>query len=161
VVGADIDGKSDEGPAGSVRMVTVDVGRRDASEKLAEIALEEFGALDVWINNAGIYPSSPLIDLDDKSWDEVLNVNLSAMFRGARAAARVMRDRGGGVIVNMASNAGMAAGPGSAHYVSSKHGVVGLTKSLAVDLAPFGIRSVGIAPGVTRTEGIDDATAAR
>ena len=161
VVAVDID--SDARTAARIgpgaRALTVDVSRAGAAEEIAAAATDEFGSLDIWVNNAGIYPSAPLLELDDDEWDRVLGLNLDAAFRGARAAARRMKEHGG-VIVNVASNAGMASGPASAHYVASKHGVVGLTKSLAVDLAPHGIRAVGIAPGVTRTEGIEAAAEA-
>ena len=159
VLAADIDPQPASGVAGAVRTAAIDLSRPEACDTLADLAHDTFGSLDVWVNNAGIYPSSPLVDLTDDEWGRVLEINLTATFRGARAAARVMRQHGGGVIVNIASNAGMAAGPGTAHYVSSKHGVVGLTKSLAVDLASDGIRAVGVAPGVTRTEGVEAAAA--
>lgn len=134
----------------------VDLYRADAAEFLARRAVELFGGLDIWVNNAGIYPSTPLVELEDPEWDRVLDLNLNAVFRGARAAARAMIAGGkGGVIVNIASNAGMMAGPGIAHYVASKHGVVGFTKSLAVELAADNIRAVGVAPGVVLTEGME------
>lgn len=139
--------------AAAMQVDLYDVG---AAHSLACRAVELFGGLDVWVNNAGIYPSTPLVDLEDSEWDRVLDLNLKAVFRGARAAARAMIAGGeGGVIVNIASNAGMMAGPGIAHYVASKHGVVGFTKSLAVELAPHGIRAIGIAPGVVLTEGME------
>ncbi|MDH3295502.1 MAG: SDR family oxidoreductase [Acidimicrobiia bacterium] len=159
VVAADIEPQRASGVAGPIRTAAVDLRHPEGCDTLADLALDTFGSLDVWVNNAGIYPSSPLVDLNDDEWGRVLEINLTAAFRGARAAARVMIPHGGGVIVNIASNAGMAAGPGTAHYVSSKHGVVGLTKSLAVDLASDGIRAVGVAPGVTRTEGVEAAAA--
>lgn len=143
---------------GVAHAMVVDLRDVSASDTVAARALDATGALDIWVNNAGIYPSAPLLDLDDEQWTDVIDLNLTATFRGARSAARVMAQRGsGGVIINIASNAGMAAGPSSAHYVASKHAVVGLTKSLAVDLARYGIRAVGIAPGVTRTEGLEMA----
>ena len=136
--------------------VQADLYDGDTAQSLAHQAVDAFGQLDIWVNNAGIYPSTPLVDLEDREWDRVLDLNLKAVFRGARAAAKAMIASGnGGVIVNIASNAGMMAGPGISHYVSSKHGVVGLTKSLAVELAPQNIRAVGIAPGVVHTEGMD------
>jgi NAD(P)-dependent dehydrogenase (short-subunit alcohol dehydrogenase family) len=161
VVAADIDVESAGDSSARTRAVAVDLYDAGAAETVAAAAVEAFGSLDIWVNNAGIYPSASVDAMEDDEWDRVIDLNLKATFRGARAAARLMIGRGtGGVIVNIASNAGMAAGPGSAHYVSSKHGVVGLTKSLAVDLARHRIRAVGIAPGVTRTEGIDAASAA-
>ena len=159
VVAVDLDGDAAAATPGVTRSIAVDLCDPTAATDVATETVDAFGSLDVWVNNAGIYPSSPIMDLEDEEWDSVLDLNLKATFRGARAAARAMSDGGtGGVIVNVASNAGMAAGPGSAHYVASKHAVVGLTKSLAVDLASYGIRAVGVAPGVTRTEGIELAS---
>ena len=136
--------------------VQIDLYRVDAAESLTRRAVELFGSLDIWVNNAGIYPSSSLVQLEDAEWDRVLDLNLKAVFRGARSAAKAMiGGRKGGVIVNIASNAGMMAGPGIAHYVASKHGVVGFTKSLAVELAADNIRAVGVAPGVVLTEGME------
>jgi NAD(P)-dependent dehydrogenase (short-subunit alcohol dehydrogenase family) len=161
VVAADIDVEPVADAPPDLHTVAVDLYDDGAAEMLVATAVEVFGSLDVWVNNAGIYPSAAVTDITDDEWDRVLDLNLKATFRGARAAARVMSESGsGGVIVNIASNAGMAAGPSSAHYVSSKHGVVGLTKSLAVDLARHRIRAVGVAPGVTHTEGIDAAAGA-
>jgi NAD(P)-dependent dehydrogenase (short-subunit alcohol dehydrogenase family) len=160
VVAADLDGDAAARVGGVSHALTVDLRDAGATEAVVARAIEATGSLDIWVNNAGIYPSATVIELDDDQWDEVIGLNLTAAFRGARAAARAMVDRGtAGVIVNIASNAGMAAGPSSAHYVASKHGIVGLTKSLAVDLAQYGIRAVGVAPGVTDTEGLDVAKA--
>jgi len=158
VVAVDIDPAVEAAEDDGVVPFVVDVCDLGAPEQIARCAIETFGGLDIWVNNAGIYPTTPFLDLDESEWDRVLDLNLRATFRGALAAAKVMEGTSaGGVIINVASNAGMAAGPASAHYVASKHAVVGLTKSLAVDLAQFGIRAVGIAPGVTRTEGIRNA----
>jgi NAD(P)-dependent dehydrogenase (short-subunit alcohol dehydrogenase family) len=160
VVAADLDGDAAVRAEGVAHALTVDLRDVGATDTVVAHAIEATGSLDIWVNNAGIYPSAAVIELDDDQWDDVIGLNLTAAFRGARAAARAMVDHGtAGVIVNIASNAGMAAGPSSAHYVASKHGIVGLTKSLAVDLAQYGIRAVGIAPGVTNTEGLDIAKA--
>lgn len=141
-------------PEGAVT-ITGDLRAPGVIERTVTAAVEGLGGLDVWVNNAGIYPAANVVDLGDDEWDAVLDLNLRAAFRGARAAARAMVDAGrGGVIINIVSNAAVAAGPATAHYVASKHGLAGLTKSLAVDLGKAGIRAVGIAPGVTRTEGI-------
>ncbi len=124
---------------------------------LAQRAPAELGRLDVWVNAAGIYPSTPVLELVETEWDEVLDVNLRGTFLGAREAARAMIEaRGGGVIVNIASTAAYrVAGSGVSHYVSSKFGVRGLTKALAVELGPYGIRVLGIAPTVTATPGLE------
>ena len=151
-------------PAGGAdpdSLLSHDVTDPSASEVVAQTAIDRTGRLDIWVNNAGVYPSAPLLEMTDAAWQTVLDLNLTAAFRGGRAAARAMADAGksGGVIVNIVSNAGMAAGPASAHYVASKHGLAGLTKSMAVDLAPHGIRAVGVAPGVTRSDGLVDKMA--
>ena len=95
----------------------------------ADRAVTELGGIDIWVNNAGIYPSTPLLEMTDEQWDKVLEVNLRGTFIGAREAGRRMAAAGhGGVIINLASTAGYrAAGPGVAHSVSAKLGVRGLT----------------------------------
>ena len=145
----------------TIACCSVDMRQPEAAETLVTAAVTAFGRLDIWVNNAGIYPLDHLVDLGDAAWDDVISLNLTAAFRGARAAARyLIQQETPGVIINIASTAAMAAGPGSAHYVASKHALVGLTKSLAVELSPMGIRAVGIAPGITNTEGLANASAA-
>ena len=100
--------------------------------------------------------------MDVSQWDRVLDVNLTGTFLGAQEAARRMVATGvGGAIINITSTAGFrAAGPGVAHYVASKHAVRGLTKSLAVELGPYGIRVLRVAPTLVETPGIDEGRAA-
>jgi NAD(P)-dependent dehydrogenase (short-subunit alcohol dehydrogenase family) len=128
----------------------------------ADRAVLELGGLDIWVNNAGIYPAVPLLSMTDADWDHVLDINLRGSFIGAREAAQRMIAAGhGGVIINLASTASyQAAGPGVAHYVSSKHAVLGLTKSLAVELGAYGIRALAIAPTLIETPGIAQNRAA-
>lgn len=125
---------------------------------LLDRVARDFGGIDIWVNNAGIVPSTPLLEITDAEWDRVLNINLRGTFIGAREAGRRMVEAGkGGVIINIASLAGFSAyGPGFAHYTSSKHGVVGLTKSLAVELGPFNIRVLAVAPTLTATPGLEE-----
>jgi NAD(P)-dependent dehydrogenase (short-subunit alcohol dehydrogenase family) len=121
----------------------------------ADHVVDEHGSIDVWVNNAGIYPHAPVLDMTGTQWDEVVDFNLKGAFLGAREAARRMttRDRGG-VIVNIASTAAFrASAPGVAHYVASKFGVRGLTQALAVELGPVGIRVLGVAATFTVTPG--------
>ena len=170
VVVADLDRAQAEATAESVRQthghraigVGVDVADEAAVEALADRAVAELGRLDIWVNNAGIFPSTPFLDMTSENWDRVLAVNLRGTFLGASAAARRMAAAGTpGVILNLASTAGFqAAGPGLAHYVSSKHAVRGLTKSLAVELGPLGIRALAIAPTLIETPGIEEGRAA-
>jgi NAD(P)-dependent dehydrogenase (short-subunit alcohol dehydrogenase family) len=136
--------------------VVADVGDAGA---LDQVALDAFGSRRrlVWVNSAGIYPTHLLAELDDDAWQRVIDVNLTGTMKGARAAVRAMRAVGGtGVVINLSSVAGARAGspPGIHHYAASKHGVEGLTKSLAVEVGPEGIRVVAIAPGVVVTEGL-------
>lgn len=140
----------------------LDVSDAASIAACARRARDDLGGLDIWVNNAGIYPSKPFLELTDQDWDRVLDVNLRGTFIGAREAARSMIEVGhGGVIINLASTAGFkAGGPGVAHYVSSKHAVIGLTKSLAVELGPHDIRVLAIAPTLIKTPGIDAGEAA-
>ena len=137
-------------------------GELDAADEVsiiqfADRAVLELGGVDIWVNNAGIYPSIPVLDMTEAQWDAVLDLNLKGSFLGAREAAKRMIAAGhGGVIVNLASTAGYrAAGPGIAHYVSSKFGVRGLTKALAVELGTHGIRVLAVAPTLIETPGIE------
>lgn len=125
----------------------------DAVGDVASRCVADHGSLDIWVNNAGTYPNRPLLDMTAAEWDDVLDVNLRGAFLGSREAARHMCERRRGVIVNIGSTAGYrSAVPGMAHYVSSKFGLRGLTQALAVELGPFGVRVVAVAPGFTRTE---------
>jgi NAD(P)-dependent dehydrogenase (short-subunit alcohol dehydrogenase family) len=136
-----------------------DVSKVQDHEKLARAAVDRFGSLDIWVNNAGIFPFDDAQTMSPDHWERVIAVNLSGSFYGAQAAARVMPERGG-VIVNVASIAGFRAdGPRLAHYVSSKHGVVGLTKALAVEFGPRKIRVLALAPGFIATEGMREGEA--
>jgi NAD(P)-dependent dehydrogenase (short-subunit alcohol dehydrogenase family) len=121
----------------------------------ADLAVNELGGIDIWVNNAGIYPNVELLNMKDEVWDQVMAINLRGAFTGSREAARRMIAAGrGGVIINLVSTAGFkGVAPGVAAYVSSKHGVRGLTKQLALELAPHDIRVLGVAPTFCDTEG--------
>lgn len=135
----------------------VDVTDAASVRALAERAVAELGRLDAWVNSAGVFPVSPLLELSEEDWDRVLDVNLRGTLFGAREAARAMIAAArGGVIVNVASTAAYRAdGPGVAHYVASKFGVRGLTQSLAVELGRHAIRVLAVAPTVTLTPGLE------
>lgn len=139
---------------GTVLSVKMDAGDPEAITAVADMAVRELGSLDIWVNNAGIPSHVPLFDLSDAEFDKVQAINLRGTFVGAREAARRMIAAGhGGVIVNVASLAGVnGIAAGQAAYVASKHGVVGLTRQMAIELAPSDIRVLGIAPGVMLTE---------
>jgi NAD(P)-dependent dehydrogenase (short-subunit alcohol dehydrogenase family) len=125
---------------------------------LAERAVAEFGRLDIWVNNAGIFPGSPTVDQSVEIWDRVQDINLRGSFVGAREAAKRMiaQTPQGGVIINVASVSGYSGRPGLAAYVASKHGVVGLTKSLGVEWGKHNIRVLGLAPTGVSTPGVQE-----
>ncbi|MGW5158810.1 SDR family NAD(P)-dependent oxidoreductase [Nonomuraea wenchangensis] len=137
----------------------MDVTDAAAVAAAADRAVAELGGLEIWVNNAGIFPAVPLLEMTEETWDQVFAVNARGVFVGAREAARRMSaprgdsDRGG-VIVNIVSTAGFrGSAPGLAAYVGSKHAVRGLTRELALELAPLGIRVLGVAPSFVPTEG--------
>lgn len=133
----------------------MNVAETNSVKALADLAVETFGSLDIWVNNAGIFPSVRVPEMTDELWDQVLDVNGRGVFVGSReAATRMMAAGRGGVIVNIVSTAGFkGVAPGLAAYVSSKHAVRGLTKQMALELAPHAIRVLGVAPTYCVTEG--------
>ena len=147
---------------GRVKSTRLDVTDSASIAAAAELAAQSFGSLDIWVSNAGIYPNIPLLEMTDESWNRVMEVNLRGVFAGAREAARRMIAAGRpGVIVNVVSTAGFrGVAPGVAAYVASKHGVRGLTRQLALELAPHDIRVLGVAPTFCTTEGNTAALAA-
>ncbi|MET0239925.1 MAG: SDR family oxidoreductase [Sphingobium sp.] len=139
-----------------VEVASVKMDASDGKEitAAADLAVKTFGKLDIWVNNAGIPSFVPLLDLTEDEFDKVVGINLRGTFVGAREAARRMIDAAqGGTIVNVASLAGvMGISQGQAAYCGSKHGVVGLTKQMAIELAPHDIRVMAVAPGFSLTE---------
>lgn len=139
---------------GKVLSLKMDAADPKEIAETANMAFHEFGSLDIWVNNAGIPSHAPLLDLSVDDFDKVQAINLRGTFVGAQEAARHMCSaKKGGVIINVASLAGVnGIASGQAAYVASKHGVVGLTRQMAIELAPHDIRVLGIAPGVMLTE---------
>jgi NAD(P)-dependent dehydrogenase (short-subunit alcohol dehydrogenase family) len=132
-------------------LVQADVARPTDAQTMVARVLSELGGLDVLVNNAGVYPRVPFLEMREIDWDLVLDVNLKGGFFCAQAAARAMVAAGRrGSIINMASQAIRGAVRG-VHYSASKGGVVAMTRATALELAPHGIRVNAIAPGLTDT----------
>src|SRR5262245_26329048 len=132
--------------------VRADVSRAGDVATLLEAAERGVGPIDTLVNNAGTFPRSAFLDLSEAEWDRVHGVNLKGSFLTAQAVARRLVARGApGAIVNLASSAAYRSSPRGVHYVASKAGVVGLTRAMALELAPHGIRVNAIAPGLTDT----------
>ena len=129
-----------------------DVSDRDAATEAVEEVVRRHGRLDVLVNNAGLVRRDDLTEFSDADWDQVIEANLTAAFRLARAAAPQMIERGRGRIINMASIMSGIARPGIFSYVASKSGLAGLTRALAVELGPQGITCNAIAPGYILTD---------
>lgn len=139
--------------------VVMDVASSASVGEATDAVVAALGGVDVWVNNAGVFPSSPVLEMSDEEWDHVFAVNARGVRNGAREAARRMT--GGGVVVNVVSTAGFrGVAPGLSAYVASKHAVRGMTKQMALEFAPRGIRVLGVAPSYVPTEGNMAAAAA-
>jgi NAD(P)-dependent dehydrogenase (short-subunit alcohol dehydrogenase family) len=138
---------------GDVEAMVCDVRDEAQVEALVARTVERFGSVDVFVNNAGIgYLMAPVQDVTEADWDAVLDVNLKGAFLGTKHAARQMITQGrGGRIINISSQGGKSGFPHASAYVSSKHGIVGLTRSAAIDLGPHGITVNAVCPNHVTT----------
>ena len=131
--------------------VECDVSQKAAVDRLVSQTVAEFGGLDVMVNNAGIFPFVPFLEMTEENWDKVIDVNLKSVFLGSQAAAKVMR--AGGRIINTSSIAAVVGFAGLAHYCASKGGINALIRALALELANKQITVNAIAPGAIETPG--------
>src|SRR6266581_936531 len=115
---------------------------------LAEAAVERYGRLDVWVNNAGVNVIKPALELEPEEWAQVIDTNLSACFYGAQAAARLMVPQKSGVIIQIGSIIGEVGLPRRVPYTAAKHGLIGLTKALGTEWAKDNVRVVCLDPGI-------------
>lgn len=124
----------------------------DAAQELAKEVLAEFGSIDILVNNAGITKDNLLMRISEEDFDKVIEVNLKSVFNLTKAVIRPMMKQRGGSIINMSSVVGLKGNAGQANYAASKAGIVGFSKSVALELGSRNIRSNVIAPGFIETE---------
>jgi 3-hydroxybutyrate dehydrogenase len=145
----------------TVRYHGADLRRPDEIVAMMTYAAQEFGMIDILVNNAGVQHVAPVDDYPPGKWDEVLGVNLSAAFHTTRLALPAMREQGWGRIINIASVHGMVASANKSAYVAAKHGLIGLTKTVALELAATPITCNAICPGWVLTPLVAQQIAAR
>jgi meso-butanediol dehydrogenase / (S,S)-butanediol dehydrogenase / diacetyl reductase len=138
--------------AGGVPVVPVDVTRRADIERAAVAIGQEYGPVAVLVNNAGLLTMNRFLDLTDEEWRRVFDVNVYGVYAVSQVFARLMAKGKGGRIVNVASLAGKIPLPDQAHYCASKAAVIMLTRVMAAELAPMGIRAFAVCPGAVDTE---------
>jgi sorbitol-6-phosphate 2-dehydrogenase len=140
--------------------VSCDVTKKQDVDNVITKSIEKYGRIDILVNNAGINIPRLLVDpgkqyeLDESVWDAVMNVNVKGLFLMTQAAARVMLDRRSGVIINVSSECGLEGSEGQSVYAASKNAVNSLTRSWAKELGKYGIKVVGIAPGILEATGL-------
>ncbi len=129
-----------------------DASDHAAATELIATVVEEFGGLDILVNNAGITKDNLLMRMDEEMWDRVITINLKSVFNTVKAATRTFMKQRSGSIINLTSVVGLKGNAGQANYAASKAGIIGFTKSVALELGSRGIRSNAIAPGFIETE---------
>lgn len=136
---------------GDCKAYVADVSKADQVAWAAEQILQDLGAVDILVNNAGIWRPGTVVDLDERTWDSVVDTNLKSVFLVSRKFLPGMIERRRGVVVNVASVAGLVGAPGASCYAASKGGIVNLSRSMALDFAPYDVRVNCLCPGMTDT----------
>jgi 3-hydroxybutyrate dehydrogenase len=138
-----------------VRYSGADMSQPEQIRAMAQLAQAEFGKVDIVVNNAGIQHVAPIEEFPEAKWDAIVAINLSSAFHLIKAVIPAMKARRFGRIVNVASAHGLTASPFKAAYVTAKHGLIGLSKTVALEVAEFGITSNTICPGYVKTPLVD------
>jgi len=140
---------------GRVLAVECDVTDRDAVEALVDATVEEFGGVDVLVNNAGASFMAPFEEISENGWETIVDINLHGTYHCTQVAGERMREDGGGAVINLASVAGQKGSPHMSHYGAAKAGVINLTSTLAFEWAGDDVRVNCIAPGFVATPGVE------
>lgn len=144
---------------GKAIIVPADISNFQAAEDTVKKVIEEFGHLDIMVNNAGINWDGVIWKMTEEQWDKVVNVNLKGYFNYIRAVSPIFREQQSGRILNVTSINGMRGKFGQANYAASKAGIIGLTKTVAKELGKYGINVNAIAPGLIETDMMKNADA--
>ena len=139
-----------EAMGGEVLALPIDVGREEEVKRLIDATQERYGGLDILVNNAGIGHTAPVDETDMVDYDRVLDTNLKGMYLGCHYGVPLMKERGKGSIINISSVRGVDGAPRNAVYAATKGGIIGCTRALAAELAPFYIRANTISPGAIK-----------
>lgn len=130
----------------------VDVTDKSMVQAMMDACSKQLGRLDILVNNAGIFPISPLATMAEADWDRVIDINLKGVFLCCQASLSLLRQSGGGRIINMASVSGLVGAIGFTHYAASKAGVIGFTRALAREVAAMNVTVNAVAPGIVDNE---------
>lgn len=141
----------DAAASGRVTYDGADMTKPDQIESLINSAIAQHGSVDILVNNAGIQQVAPVEDFPRDKWDMIIDINMNSAFHTARAAIPAMKSNGWGRIINIASAHGLVASPFKSAYVTAKHGVVGMSKTIALEVAEDGITCNAICPGYVLT----------
>lgn len=145
---------------GKALAIAVDVTQRDQVKKFVDLAVEQFGRVDVILNNAGIMPLSPMDRLNVEEWDKMIDVNIKGVLNGIAAVLPYMKEQKSGQIINTSSVAGHKIFNGSAVYSATKFAVRALTEGLRMEVKPYNIRTTIVCPGAVKTELLEHITEA-
>ena len=140
---------------GNIRYMKVDITKRDQIDKAVSEIMDEFGRIDVLINNAGIIRDRSFMKMSEDEWDSVIDVNLKGAFNTCKAVVPIMREARYGRIINTSSINGLVGAFGQANYAATKAGIIGFTKSLAKETGRYGITVNAVAPGFIKSDMTD------